>query len=293
MGYVGEISLGHGALAAVGAYSTAILLEQVPGIPFPVALAFAGLVAAIVGALVGWLTLRLEGLYLAIATLALTFVVTEVALQWRSVTGGATGISVAEPEVIGGSVNSDIGLYYIAAGTLAFVILVTVITMRSPIAQKWVAIRDAPAAAASNGVSVNKHKVIAFTASSCLAGIGGGMTAFLLSHVGPFDYDLFFSVFLILAVVVGGAGSIIGALLGSALIVLVPVALSRSSGLTDAVFGIILIVLMIVAPGGVRGLVDMWKGRRRKSAGGPPPPDVPAREIAAEPQQAGVSDAAG
>lgn len=264
MGYVGEISLGHGALAAVGAYSTAILLDHAPGVPFVAVLAFAGLVAAVVGALVGWLTLRLQGLYLAIATLALTFVVTEVALQLRDLTGGATGISLPDPVFFGRSISSDRALYYLAAGTFAVVVASTAAIMRSSAAQKWVAIRDAPAAAASSGVSVNTQKVVAFTVSSCIAGIGGGTTALLLTHIGPFEYDLFFSVFLILAVVVGGAGSLLGALIGAALITLVPVAFSRSSGLTDAIFGTLLIVLMIVAPGGVRGTVDLLESARRR-----------------------------
>jgi branched-chain amino acid transport system permease protein len=269
MGYVGEISLGHGALAAVGAYATAILLDKAPSVPFPAALAFAGLVAGVVGALVGWLTLRLQGLYLAIATLALTFVVTEVALQWRDQTGGATGISLPDPELLGYSISSDRGLYYLAAGTFAVVLAATAILMRSSVAQKWVAIRDAPAAAASNGVSVNTQKVLAFTVSSTIAGIGGGTTALLLTHIGPFEYDLFFSVFLILAVVIGGAGSLLGALIGSAVITLVPVAFSRSSGLTDAIFGAVLIVLMIVAPGGVRGMVSMIESARRRGGNEP------------------------
>ncbi len=263
MGYSGEISLGHGALVTVGAYTTALILAQFPGTPFWIALLASAAAAAIVGAGLGLVTLRLSGIYFAIATLALIYVVQEVALQFREFTGGAAGINIGSPVLFGDIVlTGDRSIYYMTAVILALVLAAVVVLTRSPIGQRWTAVRDAPIAAESSGVSVKSNKVSAFVVSSAIAGLGGSLLTYIVTFVSPFDYDLFYSIFVILAVILGGSGSWAGAILGAAFISLVPVALSRSSGLTDALFGIALVLLLVVAPSGLRGFVE----HRRKRA---------------------------
>ena len=264
MGFVGEISLGHGALVTIGAYSTGVILSQMSDFPFIPTLIISALAAGIVGGLLGLVTLRLSGVYLAIATLALVFVVGEVALQLRELTGGAAGLVVPTPTVFGSEFSSETQIYYLAAAVLGIVVLGTAALIRSSIGQRWVAVRDAPIAAEASGVAVKRYKVAAFALSSAVAGIAGSLLAVVVSFVAPFDYGLFFSIFVILAVILGGSGSMAGAILGAAFITLMPVALSRSAGLTDAIFGATLLIFLIALPGGFRHLAERFTQRQKQ-----------------------------
>jgi branched-chain amino acid transport system permease protein len=275
MGYVGEISLGHGALVTIGAYLTAITVSSYADLPFPVAVVASGLLAATVGGALGWVTLRLSGVYLAIATLALSFVVTEVALQWRGVSGGALGLNMPPPH-LGGPLRSPLAVYYLVATIFGLVVLAVSMLLRSSVGLRWVAVRDAPVAAQANGVSVKAQKILAFAISSGIAGMGGALLSGVVLHVGPYDYGLFFSIFLILAVILGGSGSLAGALLGAAFIGLMPVALSRTSGLTDAIFGVTLVALLIIAPQGLAGVAAQVRSRLARRGAEGSPPAVPA-----------------
>lgn len=266
MGYVGEFSLGHGALVTVGAYAAAILTHQLTGPPFLLVLGVAVLAAGLLGVLLGWITLRLSGVYFAIATLALTFVVTEVALQMRTITGGAIGAPIAAPVLVFNPITTDVGIYLLVAGAFALIALIATVLLRSRFGRYWVAIRDAPVAAAAMGVAVRRHQVAAFAVSSAIAGFGGAVLGTVITHVGPFDFGLQWSIILILAVIVGGSGSIAGAVLGAAFVVLVPAALSRTAGLSDLVFGIALIAVFVVAPGGIQAMasnITAWLRTRR------------------------------
>ncbi len=276
MGYVGEISLGHGALVAIGAYTAAIIQNAWLDAPYPLVLIAAALTAGFAGAVLGWATLRLSGVYLAVATLVLTFVVSELALQARDLTGGATGRSVPPP-VLGVPIATDLGRFYLAIGTLAVVVVIVILVLRSRLGQRWVATRDAPIAAMANGVAVRRARVYGFIFSSMIAGLAGAVFSYVVTHVGPTEYGLFFSIFLLLAVALGGAGSLLGALLGAAFISLLPVALNRSSGLTDAIVGITLILVLVFMPGGIGGLIERVRARRARPGSGTPP-RPPVRE---------------
>jgi len=284
MGYVGEVSLGHGALVAIGAYTAGIMMAAWPEAPYPVVVLVAAIAAGLAGAALGWATIRLAGLYLAVATLVLTFVVAEVALQAREFTGGATGLTVPPP-VLGVPIAGDLGRYYVAVGTLAVVIAVIQLVLRSRMGQRWVAARDAPVAAMANGVAVRRERVNAFIFSSMIAGVAGAVFSFVVTHVGPTQYGLFFSIFLLLAVALGGAGSIFGAFLGAAFISLLPVALNRSAGMTDGIMGLTLIVVIAFLPGGISGLVERLRARAaaRRNAE-PPGPARPALQPTGEAQ---------
>lgn len=256
MGYAGEFSLGHGALVTLGAYVAGIAARELTGISFPLVLLIATVGTALLGALLGWITLRLSGVYFAIATLALTFVVTEVALQVRDLTGGAIGTPVPPPVLFGVPLTSDLQVYYLVAGAFIILALGASALLRSRLGRYWVAIRDAPVAAAAMGVAVSRQKVVAFAVSSGIAGFGGALLGTVVTHVGPFDFGLLWSITLILAVIVGGSGSIPGAVFGAAFVVLVPVALSRTAGLADAIFGISLVIVFIIAPGGLPAIAS-------------------------------------
>lgn len=277
MGYVGEISLGHGALVTVGGYATGLLLANFSGWDLGLAMVVSAVAAGVVGGLLGLVTLRLSGIYLGIATLALSFVVSEVALQLRYLTGGAGGLSVPSPEIFGLAIGGERSIYYMTAVTLGLVAIVVSVLIRSPIGQRWVAVRDSPLAAETNGVAVKKYKILSFAISSAIAGISGSLLAVVVSFVAPFDYGLFFSVYVILAVILGGSGSIAGSILGAAFITLMPVALSRTSGLTDAIFGLTMLLFLILLPGGFRQVVRRLEHERSKR-----PPPEPASPMTPE-----------
>jgi branched-subunit amino acid ABC-type transport system permease component len=282
MGYVGEVSLGHGALVAIGAYTAGIIMNVWPTTPYPVVVLAAAAAAGLAGAALGWATIRLSGLYLAVATLVLTYIVAEVALQARDITGGATGLNVPAP-ILGVPISGDFGRYYVALGTLAVTVAVVLIVLRSPIGQRWVAVRDAPMAAMANGLAVRRVRVNGFIFSSMIAGVAGAVFSFVVTHVGPSQYGLFFSIFLLLAVALGGAGSILGAFLGAAFISILPVMLNRSSGMTDGVMGLTLILVIAFLPGGITGLVERLRvraARRRRVE--PPGPDEAGLELVNE-----------
>ena len=253
IGYADEFSLGHGALASVGGYLTAITLARVGEVSLVFALLLAVLGAAAVGAVIAWVTLRLSGLYLAIATMTFTGVVIELALRLRPITGGPLGMGVEIQ--FGDQSATQLGIYYLAAIGFLLVAVLFEMLLRSRHAVYWVAIRDVPIAALANGVHVRREKVLAFAISSGAAGLGGGLLAIAVSHIGPYDYGLIWSFVAILAVVMGGAGSSLGALGGSAVIVLLPVAMNRT-GAIELVFGLAIMVLMAVAPRGVPGAID-------------------------------------
>lgn len=270
MGWVGELSLGHGAFVTVGAYVAALLIARVPGLSFPLTVAMAALGAAVMGAIVGWATLRLSSYYLAVATLFLTYVVTEIILQFDDVTGGPTGVGVALPRIPGLHLATDRDVYYlILVGFVAVAAIVTVL-VRSRLGQLWVALRDAPNAAAASGVRVSRRKIAAFAVSAAITGVGGALIAVALSHVGPADFDLHWSIMLILAVIVGGSGSLPGALLGSALVVLVPEALAHTRGMSDLVLGLALMIVIIALPGGAPTVARRLQRFGRKGRDGPP-----------------------
>lgn len=278
MGYVGEISLGHGALVTVGGYATGLLLSKFAGFDLAIAMVVSAIAAGVVGGLLGMITLRLSGIYLGIATLALSFVVSEVALQLQDLTGGAAGLSVPSPEIFGFAISGERPVYYMTAVVLGMVVIAVSMLIRSPIGHRWVAVRDSALAAETSGVAVKRYTILSFAISSAIAGISGSLLAVVVSFVAPFDYGLFFSVYVILAVILGGSGSIAGSVLGAAFITLMPVALSRSSGLTDAIFGLTMILFLILVPGGFRQISHWLENRKARR-------DIPLARLAAAPDE--------
>lgn len=261
IGYMGEFSLGHGALATIGAYTMAIALQHLGQDLMVLGLALAILVTGVVGAVISWATLRLTGLYLAIATLALVGVVTELGNRLRSITGGPLGMSL---DVNFGSTEvTRLVIYYLAVAGFLAVAGVFAILLRSGLAIRWVAIRDVPTAALANGVAMRRQKVLAFAISAAAAGLGGAILATAVTHIGPADYGLTWSFVAVIGVLLGGAGSALGALGGTALVILVPLATSQSD-LGELVFGITIILLLAIAP---RGLPDAFERMARAMTG--------------------------
>ncbi|MBL8344936.1 MAG: branched-chain amino acid ABC transporter permease [Rubrivivax sp.] len=261
-GYSGQVSLGHAAFMAVGAYAEASLLTQ--GVPLALSLPAAGLLAAAVGVLLGLPAIRVSGLYLAMVTLAFAVIVTHVAGHWTGVTGGFTGMAVPAPELFGLSLGGPRAFYFLCLVWLLAVLWALLNVTRSSLGRALVGVRDSEAAAYALGLPVARIKVLAFAASAGITGLAGALLAHHLQYLTPDAFTLLLSMELVLMVVIGGLGSLRGAVLGALLIGLLPAFISRLKpwlpdgvakqfGLETFVFGLVLALFVLFEPAGLNG----------------------------------------
>jgi branched-chain amino acid transport system permease protein len=288
-GMNGQISLGHGALMAVGAYTTALFLSADEPLPLPLILLVSIIVATAVGALVGVAAARLHGPYLAGATLALAVGLPGLAVYFNGTLGGDQGLRVRAPKapewfdsfiaaVSGNPATNTKWLAYVGAICLLISYFLLANLVRSRIGRTWRAVRDQEVAAELAGINLGLWRVLAFVVSAAAAGLAGGVLALVVRLAAPSGFTLVLSLSLLTAIVIGGLGSLLGALLGSALLVFLPpfvTDLGSSWGLdsTEAaqlapfVYGVVLILAMIFAPAGVVGTLRLrWLTSRAKRA---------------------------
>jgi branched-chain amino acid transport system permease protein len=262
VGFTGQISLGHSAFLAVGAYTEALL--QAAGWPFWLTLPAAALLSAAVGIVVGLPALRLKGIYLAIATLAFGVIVEEIAARWESLTGGNSGLHLKPIELLGRKFDGDADFYYLvlALTTLAVVALANL--LRSPTGRAFVAIRDSEISAACLGVNLARYKTMSFALSAALTGVGGALYAHKVTFISPEQFTLLVSIELVTIVILGGVGSLHGAVFGAAFIIVLPQLISLAkdylpagvagaAGLQSTVFGLVLIGFILFEPMGLYG----------------------------------------
>lgn len=269
-GYNGQISLGHGAFYAIGAYAAAILMERF-NVPYWATLPVAGLVCLISGFLFGLPALRLEGLYLALATFALGVAMPQI-LKYKAIgtwSGGAQGIVIVKPDAPSWlphwiSLSQDQWLYFF---TLFCTIAMTLLAwnlLRGRIGRAMVAIRDQPIAAEAMGVNIALYKSLTFGVSAMYTGIAGALGAIVVQFIAPDSFTIFLSISFLVGIVIGGLGSISGAFFGALFIQFVPnVADQISKAAPWAIYGIFLIGFMYLMPTGVAGLVRGTRARLR------------------------------
>jgi branched-chain amino acid transport system permease protein len=261
-GFTGLFSLGHAAFLGVGAYTQAIMVNA--GIPFPLALACAGLLSAAVGMVVGLPALRVKGIYLGMATLAFGFIVEEVIARWEHVTGGNAGLMVQYPTLFGWALDSTDEFYFLCLVVTVLATLGIVNLMRSSTGRAFVAIRDSEISAQSMGIHLARYKTLSFALSAALAGIGGALYAHKIQFLSPEQFSIIQSIDLLLMVVIGGLGSIHGAFLGAIFLIVMPQlislgkdflpeAIGQAAGLQGAVYGIVLIAFVLFEPMGLYG----------------------------------------
>jgi branched-chain amino acid transport system permease protein len=292
-GLNGQISLGHGALMAVGAYTTALFLQdREPLLPLPLILLVGVLITTAVGAVVGVAAARLHGPYLAGATLALAVGLPGLALYFGSTLGGEQGLRVRAPQapaifddfigfVSGNSPTNTKWLAYVGTICLLITFFLLANLMRSRIGRTWRAVRDEEVAAELAGINLGAWRVLAFTVSAAAAGLAGGVLALVVRLAAPSGFTLVLSLALLTAIVLGGLGSLLGALLGSALLVFLPPFVTdlgadfgldstEAAQLAPFVYGVVLIVVMIFAPAGFVGTVRLrwltYRAKKRMSA---------------------------
>jgi branched-chain amino acid transport system permease protein len=266
-GINGQVSLGHGALMMIGAYTTSVLLTRYPGVPLILMLVASIVTTGIAGAIVGLAGARLRGPYLAGATLALAVALPQVPSHFASVFGGNQGLSVAAPTppaFLGTSFAPEQWLAWItlAAALITFFVLANLV--RSATGRRFRMVRDNEVAARLSGVDVARTQVLAFVVSAACAGLAGSLFAYWVSLTSPSGFTLNLSLSLLTAIVIGGLGSLSGAVLGSFILVYLPVwtgglasSLNLSSNVANnvplAIYGIVLIVAILVFPRGVAG----------------------------------------
>jgi branched-chain amino acid transport system permease protein len=261
VGYAGQFSLGHAALMAVGAYGSALIsisLESIPVLAATGANVWIGMVAGslaagIAGAALAFPALRLKGPYLAMVTVAFGWMTWKVLLNWTSLTGGDLGVA-SIPSMRIGSRTFDIdAYYYFAGGAVAGAFLLQRNLARSDFGRKLRAIKHSEIAAASVGVDVHREKVVVFVLSAVFAGAGGALFAHVENFINPDDFQFYDSVFFLLAVLFGGAGTLIGPLIGAAFLTIAPEILQDAEHYRLIIFGVIILVTLYALPNGVAG----------------------------------------
>jgi branched-chain amino acid transport system permease protein len=301
IGLSGQISVGNGAFMAIGGYAGALLMIH---LAWPLAVVFlaSAVIAAVAGAIFGVAAARLRGPYLAGATLMLAVALPTLANQYAGAFGGDQGLSVAvtTPSFLGSTFPPTRWLAWLTCAAALITLVLLANLGRSRVGRSWRAVRDDEVAAALSGLNVARMQILAFVVSAACAGLGGALLAVVTGIVAPGAYTLTLSIGLLTAAVLGGLGSLAGAVWGSLLLVLVPSYLTNvasshglsggaSSSVPIAVYGVVLIAVMLVFPAGIQG------GLRRLFGSAAPAASVPLnalrrRRPASEHQEEGINE---
>lgn len=285
IGVNGQLSLGHGAFMAIGAYTTALLLQEGRELPVLVLLVAAVLVTMLVGLVVGIAAARLHGPYVAGATLALAIAVPSLAIHFREALGGEPGLRVPTPDVpqvaddaifflTGTDVEPTQWLATISVTCLVLTFFLLRNLSQSRVGRRWRAVRDDPVAAQLAGIDLGRNRVLCFVVSTACAGLAGSLMALVTRIAAPSGFTLTLSLSLLMAVVLGGLGTLTGALLGAVLLTLLPTVvtnLGSSAGLSDLqsaelaplVLGLTTMVVVLLAPSGLVGSLLRLRARSR------------------------------
>ena len=267
-GYAGQISLGHAGLIAAGAFTVGILFRETNA-PFWITLPAAALVGALLGIIFGLPSLRLRGLYLAVSTLALHFVVIYLGGEYEARRGFSTGIVIDPPSIAGVSISDGRVWYFILLAAAAATLFMCLNLMRARTGRAWRAIRAHETVAEALGIGIAGYKVLAFVISSAITAVAGALFAYYRGFVSVEAFSLFLTIQYLAMVIVGGMGSLLGALLGAAFVTLFPyvietglLALPGAQRYADllfamnyAAFGLVMILFLIFEP---LGLVGIW-----------------------------------
>ena len=275
-GFNGQISLGHGAFYAFGAYTAAVLMDKL-GVPYWATLPVAFVVCFCFGFLVGFPALRLAGHYLALATFALALAVPQL-LKYKGIegmTGGVQGLVLNKPEppfnfrFLDQPFSADRWLYFFSLAVAALMFLLAWNLLRGRVGRALIAVRDHPIAATAMGINLPVFKSMTFGVSAGITGLAGALGAIVVAFVSPDSFTVNLSIFLLVGVVVGGLASIPGAIFGGIFIQFVPnIADELSKSAPAAIYGLLLIGFMYLLPMGVMGGVyKFWLRMRTKTAG--------------------------
>ena len=271
-GYTGLVSLGQAAFMGLGAYTVAIVQARW-GTPVLFNLLAGGLVAMLGGIVVGLPSLRVKGLYLAIATIAASFIAHFLFANLR-LTGGTAGLTLQPATVFGVALDTSFRLYWVIVPVTLLMLLGAANLFRTRTGRAFIAIRDRDISAEVLGIPLLRYKLLSFGLSSFYAGVAGGLWAYFFRVVTPESFPLLMSIFFLAAIIVGGMGSILGSILGAVFMTMVPELLKLIvdllpggselavflSPVRTMVFGLLIIVFLVFEP---QGLAEMWRRLRR------------------------------
>jgi len=271
-GVAGQVSLGHAGLLAAGAFAAGILHKEI-GAPIWITLPAAALTGALLGIVFGLPSLRLRGLYLAVSTLALHFVVVYVGHEYETRRGFSTGILLDPPVVAGMTVDDPRIWYAVLAAAAAASVLLALNLLRAKTGRAWRAIHDNETVAAGLGIDVAHYKLAAFVVSSTMTAVAGALFAYYRGFVSVEAFSLFLSIQYVAMVIIGGMGSILGAVLGAGFVTLFPYAIEAGMGalpnaqryssliyaVNYAAFGLVMVLFLVFEP---LGLVGIWRRMR-------------------------------
>jgi len=272
IGFTGQISLGHGAFFGVGAYSAAILATAL-GFPFWLSVISAGVITALIGMVFGIPSIRLKHLYLTIATLAGQFIIQYLLVTWVSLTKGAEGIFLPKATLFGLNLKTDRAFFYVIFICFVIMTWMAVNLIRTRYGRAFIAIRDNDRAAEGMGIPIFKYKLLSFAISSFYAGFAGGLAAYYIGSITPEPYTLMLSVEYIAMIIIGGLGSIPGAVFGAIFITVLNEVLSGATEffmnigslskialqiapLREFIFGLAIVLFIIFEP---KGLAEVWR----------------------------------
>jgi ABC-type branched-subunit amino acid transport system ATPase component/ABC-type branched-subunit amino acid transport system permease subunit len=260
VGFAGQLAIGWVALLTLGAYTTSVLTagKVMPALPPYLALAIAAVVGAVFGLIIGQPALRLRTFYFAITTLGFATIVTQAALAWQSVTGGGVGVpGPIFPEPFA----SQWGFYYFCFGLAAICTWMTVNVAASRFGRALTAIRDAEVAAEASGISKSTLLSTVFLFSGAVAAVAGGLFAALQSYITPDAFTLDLSILFFIAILIGGRGSVLGPLLGTILLTVLPEFAAPLVAWSTFLYAVLLLVIVLAIPGGIAEILD-FKNRR-------------------------------
>ena len=269
-GYNGQISLGHSAFYAIGAYTTAIMIDK-GNIAYGWTIPAAGILCLVVGFLFGRPALRLEGLYLALATFALALAAPQILKYFEHWTGGSQGIVLSKPKApFRLPLSEDQWLYFLTLGVLIVLFVLAANLLRSRTGRAIVAIRDNHIAAEAMGINSALYKSVVFGVSAAYTGVAGALSGITIAFVAPDSFNVFLSITLLTGVVIGGLATISGAIFGALFIQFVPNwAQDISKAAPGAIFGVFLIAFMYVMPHGIAGFLRLaWIRMTRLAVSG-------------------------
>lgn len=267
-GYAGQISLGHAGLIAAGAFTTGILAREINA-PFWIALPASAVTGIVLGFVFGLPSLRLRGLYLAVSTLALHFIVIYLGGEYETKRGFSTGIIIDPPSLAGFKLTDGRAWYFVLLAAAGLSLMICINLLRSRSGRAWRAIHARETVAEALGINIARYKLLAFVISSSMTSVAGCLFAYYRGFVSVEAFDLFLSIQYVAMIIIGGMGSLLGALLGAGFVVLFPYAIESLLALLPNVqklagdifavnyasFGIVMILFLVLEP---LGLVGIW-----------------------------------
>jgi branched-chain amino acid transport system permease protein len=265
-GNAGQISLCNSSFMAIGAYATTYLYTKT-GVPYWLALPLGAFVSVAFGFALGFPALRLRGFYLAVVTLGFLELTQVLVEQLSQFTGGVRGVSSPRPFLFGYKLSSDLAFYYVVLAITLLVIWTAISLLKSPTGRAFNAIRNNESVAQTLSVPLARTKLIAFMLSAFYAGLAGGLYATAVGFIDPLEFGVSTSIRHIIYIVVGGAGSVGGSIIGAVLLTFLPEFLRGFKEYNDLVFGAILLASLLIMPKGIAGLYPAISARLARRSG--------------------------